>query len=511
MPKISIKEIDNTQAGTVEYQDFAVVVPGFLGTPADDYDPADVFDDNGVYECSSQADFVNYVGCVDASADTIGAVAANMGNTPAVLTDITNGKTAQQQFDSLMATSFDYLYKAVNNPTASDVGYLRNASYKFYKVSETDSFESDTKYVVYDPSISGATLGSDKIQGGHYGNQIAYELLGLGYTVLYKKLTDINSLQTDDFWEPLYDKSEYDFRYLLSGLISVAATDSSSYTFMNAVNNKMIAVADFNNDTSDSTGRGDCVALCDIDDSIYVRGNTQSAAISAVCQAANAINASKYAAIFVPAITYNISDSNYSNSTFPATFHYLACAAKARANNFAEWYAVGGYTRGVSDYAISGISQVFGEKAISALEPRSISTNINKAVNVITKVKSAYYLWGNRTAATLSTELTASHFLNIRQLCSTVKKEIYTTCRQLTFDPNSDILWLNFCNSLRPTLERMKADQGVTDYKFVKVATTKKATLKAKVKIVPIEAVEDFSIDVALEDSVNGTEATISE
>lgn len=81
----------------------------------------------------------------------------------------------------------------------------------------------------------------------------------------------------------------------------------------------------------------------------------------------------------------------------------------------------------------------------------------------------------------------------------------------MTFDPNSDILWLNFCNSLRPTLERMKADQGVTDYKFVKVATTKKATLKAKVKIVPIEAVEDFSIDVALEDSVNGTEATISE
>jgi hypothetical protein len=37
-------------------------------------------------------------------------------------------------------------------------------------------------------------------------------------------------------------------------------------------------------------------------------------------------------------------------------------------------------------------------------------------------------------------DLTAQHFLNIRQLCTTLKKQIYVACRKFTFDPNSDVL-----------------------------------------------------------------------
>ena len=98
----------------------------------------------------------------------------------------------------------------------------------------------------------------------------------------------------------------------------------------------------------------------------------------------------------------------------------------------------------------------------------------------------------------------ASDFLNIRQLCCTLKKQIYVACRQLTFDPNSEMLWINFKNKIRPILEKMKADQGIQDYEFVKIANAPKATLKAQIRIVPIEAVEDFEIDVTLEDSLDG-------
>ena len=133
------------------------------------------------------------------------------------------------------------------------------------------------------------------------------------------------------------------------------------------------------------------------------------------------------------------------------------------------------------------------------------------ALNVIKTVKGNYYLWGNRTAELLldkndGGDLMASHFLNIRQLCTTIKKQAYVTSKRYTFDPNSDVLWINWQNGIRPTLEKMKGDQGIEDYKFVKRANNgQKAILKAKIRIVPIEAVEDFDITLTLEDSISGT------
>jgi hypothetical protein len=95
--------------------------------------------------------------------------------------------------------------------------------------------------------------------------------------------------------------------------------------------------------------------------------------------------------------------------------------------------------------------------------------------------------------------------LNIRQLCTTLKKQLYVSCRKFTFEPNSDLLWIEFCNSIKETLDRMKADQGISDYRLIKVKSTKKALLSAKIKIVPIEAVEDFEIDLYLEDALEST------
>jgi hypothetical protein len=85
-----------------------------------------------------------------------------------------------------------------------------------------------------------------------------------------------------------------------------------------------------------------------------------------------------------------------------------------------------------------------------------------------------------------------------------LKKFIFVLCRKFTFDPNSDVLWANFVNGLTPCLENMKANQGIRDYAIIKVPTDLKGVLKATVRIVPIEAVEDFDITVSLEDSLDG-------
>jgi hypothetical protein len=79
MPKITIKEIDNTKAGIGQYANFTVVVPGLVaeGKWEDDagnkhnygYDENDVsvFDENGIYECSSKTSFKKYIGKVAAN------------------------------------------------------------------------------------------------------------------------------------------------------------------------------------------------------------------------------------------------------------------------------------------------------------------------------------------------------------------------------------------------------------------------------------------------------------
>lgn len=429
MPKIIINEIDNTSAGIGPYNSFAVVVPGFTKCGAD----KKIFDENGVYECSSQKDFEDNIGCVDGRITTV----EDSGN---------------------MAKSGEPI---------------------------------------------------------HLGNQIAYELLGLGYKVLYKTLGDnvetaaLKQLDETNFWAPLADKSTYDFRYIIVGMLNPTQK----------ANNNISDLANFEPgnfiDKPDNylTGRGDCTALLDIPENKYIGETSQAKIITAIKKAASELtSANKYSAIFVPTVCYPDSVGHlkdYNNTKFPASFHYLACAANAANNNFAEWYAVAGFSRGISPkFTIESTSVKLGEAAINALEPRNSNNELQKSVNVIAKIKNNYYLWGNRTARTLGVagaddgDLIASHFLNIRQLCSTIKKQAYIACRRFTFDPNSETLWLNVTSVLTPMLEHMKADQGITDYQLVKVASNKKAEFKLKIRIIPIEAVEDFDIELSLEDSL---------
>ena len=288
---------------------------------------------------------------------------------------------------------------------------------------------------------------------------------------------------------------------------------------------KAVVASDGSEDEMDPTsGRGDCVALIEVDESKYItgEGRPENRIVNAINEMAD-INADngKYCACTVPSVVYKMTaDERFGgNMKFPGAFHYLACFKNSLGLGFAEWYAAAGYTRGVSSYVIDSTTVKLGEVAIQALEPRNIKdqdTQPKFAVNVIANFRGSYYLWGNRTCHPLGdakggNDLVASHFLNIRQLCTTIKKQLYVSCRRFTFDPNSDVLWINFKNSITPMLERMKADQGVRDFKIEKIYTDKKATLKAKIRIVPIEAVEDFLLEVSLEDSLGETAVTIAE
>lgn len=475
-------------------------------------------------------------------------------------------------------------------------------------------------------------LSDDANVPAHYGNQMAYELLGQGYpSVIYislgkvpdtsEKITEVlRKISDPDTWEIFKDKASYDFRFVTHGLLTscdnhdtvaaTAAKDAAISELTKAQNaladaqkaladaqaegealkkggtlkdgkevEKIIeaaekavaeaeqvvaaattsanqAIASYNHTTSacftasdfneankaimdlvlyvqeedyeakPGTGRGDCTALIEVNESLYVNSESgrPEAKIIAAAETMGVTEASgPYCACTVPSAVYKMTaDTAFGdNKKFPGAFHYLVCYKRMIDSNYPEWFAAAGYTRGVSSYTIDHTTVKLGEVAIQALEPRykrssPYNYTIPFAVNVIANFRGSYYLWGNRTCALLDEfdgggDLTAQHFLNIRQLCTTIKKQLYVSCRRFTFDPNSDVLWINFKNSITPTLDRMKANQGVRDYKIEKVYTDKKATLRARIRIVPIEAVEDFVLEISLEDSLGEATVTITE
>ena len=98
--------------------------------------------------------------------------------------------------------------------------------------------------------------------------------------------------------------------------------------------------------------------------------------------------------------------------------------------------------------------------------------------------------------------LQASSFLNIRQACCILKKTLYRASRRYTFEPNSDTLWVNFKSDITPLLEKMKANQGIRGYQLIRQKTNKKALLVARIVITPIEPVEDFDLTVEMTDTI---------
>lgn len=525
MPKIVIKEYDKTKAIANEYANFAIVVPGPVDTTKD----LSFFDDNGIYECSSQADFVKKIGLlanVAAKEEAIqGTETDPVPAEPSLVKRITPEEDSSIPSGYYKIASGVAVYTKSSKAGAVKAGKLIDAQgYIYTPAFKSDGFGlfdagADSEiYYTFEEGKEGADAvpAKKKVTQMFMGNQIAYELLGLGYTVFYKKYSALSELATPTFWEALKDKTNYDFRYIMTGYLSGSEATEN-----------IINVA---------KERGDCIALLDIDSSAYKGEYTRDTKIANIIENAKGYAADKNCAIFLPTVVYDLnrseayetafsndansngassndassndasSNKNF-NKRFPASFHYLTCVANA-SERYAEWYAASGFTRGVSPFGITTTDFTIGEAIIDKLQPRKQVGGLTHAVNVIAKFRDQYLLWGNRTANPLragdDADLIASDFLNIRQLCCTLKKQIYVACRQLTFDPNSEMLWINFKNKIRPILEKMKADQGIQDYEFVKIANAPKATLKAQIRIVPIEAVEDFEIDVMLEDSLDG-------
>ena len=549
MPKSIIREIDNSTTGSILSSNFSVLVPGYINPEKDTEELKNLakatgiyYEDSKIYVLNSQAVFTKFVGKYGGNKEPVAPE-------PEILHPIATGIQQYQTQPTINEVrdyywdeeTVDYKYYVGTSVATTDSDYGKNGyllktftfetgneTYKFTPVKaeelvgefkNPDELATTTTGVYF--KIKNSKVGATNTSVDHIGNQIAYELLGLGYTVYFKVLSTnspaVDQLKDPTFWEPLKQKSVYRIRYLTSG----GCYDSNVVKEMQKiayVNNK--AKIEDVDVYGKEVGRGDVIVLADIDESAtdIVNATTKEELLKAFGKEAAKFsdNGGKFTAVFAPRVAYDFGyseDDVYSNDQlFPASFHYLACAAYAQ-ERYAEWYAVAGYTRGICGKPIKYLTKTFGDVDVNTLCPRVVNDYATgAAINLIITERGNYYLWGNRTAEPLTDKgLIFSHFLNIRQLCCTLKQVLYEATRKFTFEPNSDLLWINFVNAIKPTLEAMKADQGISGYKISRVATDKKALLVAKVRIVPIEAVEDFDISIYLEDSLSGIIVDVDE
>lgn len=389
-------------------------------------------------------------------------------------------------------------------------------SIKSEKVSTRKYFEiNDEKWIIGDNVI---TLDDDS------ETPVTHELVN-GFTSweIDGKVQEVNI----DF---IHNLVAYTIRFIPSGAIDIKVSDLKALEDRNLYNIRFITLAGLSENTEIinamikcAANRGDCVALVDdkkpngtVSTVAEIRTWFGNFDITNINSDRNHDNSASFAAGFTPWFKANLGSGV---EDVPASFGYLLAYARSVREN-PLWKAVAGTFRGeipelvsCRDFTMAEVEVLQARASTGEVELDEKGDNVGFAINPIAYVSGyGYLIWGNRTLRDNAKGedgtglMKASAYLNCRLLANEVNKVLYRASKKYEFEQNSDVLWFNFKSEVIPTLDRMKSGEGVEDYSFVKLPTSKKARLKARVSITPIEGVEDFDMEILMSDSIEVTE-----
>lgn len=539
MPRITIKEVDSTKAGLTVTDDNVVYIPGYaikgpvntptLCTNLDEF--YDIFGEVPYEFRTNQTYPDKFTGNSIASSSSIFAKAGDAELSFIYATDILQAGLPVL-FERVMNTDKVESYKAfveialVNNTGVDnaattlkikslDTG-LNSAGieYSIQALAET-TLNGFTKYSLTIDGVS-YVISFDNTDQSFYQNfeskLVAIELNGILNNTpasVSLDITDANRTGLLDIPADLRAADEFtvqDFYDRLSSTVEDAFGETT--TFFTRLEDKgeyrikFITTGSYpnfecgnitNNMLETAFNRGDCTALIDHTNNSE-RALTGADSVFTTIQTVGNVNTRKYGAMFTP-WAYYTTKVNGDVAILPGSYGYLTSLGASLKTN-AAWYAVAGTTRGFLSNFIKPCQVISG--AVGEKFQQETGVSINPILNI---KPYGYCIWGNRTLHLNEEGLVASSFLNIRMLSNDVKKVVYQTAKRLTFELNDNILWLNFRAAIEPTLDRMVSGNGLSDYKIIKKATTKKATIEAVIRLYAIEAVESWDITIELADN----------
>ena len=328
------------------------------------------------------------------------------------------------------------------------------------------------KPIIYD----NAAIGSRLVEGD------AYNLIE----------TAIDAGALDEF----KDRNSFNIKFITTGGY---ANCGKEYNVVNNGNVSTVVTSSYTKIRDLAQKRGDAIALIEFAD--YVE--SEEKLFNMIQQYDPEAEGDLCSAAFFP--WFNCSTTAISSQDkvlMPASFGYLMAYAYSTKSN-ANWFAAAGVARGF----IPGLDKPsfeVGEALMHILQnDESAGRQLNIMVNPIYNAGTyGYRIWGNRVVNKSATGTSDRYmnFLNVRMLLCDIKKQIYHAAMRCTFEPNDDIVWINFKTLANSLLDQMKSGRGISWYKWIKEASNTKATIRAALIIQPIEAVESFEIKIVLTD-----------
>lgn len=187
----------------------------------------------------------------------------------------------------------------------------------------------------------------------------------------------------------------------------------------------------------------------------------------------------------------------------PGSFGYMLSLG-ASIKNYANWLPIAGVARG----QVPQIKYLNTTKSLTNHIADSYQDKDSGNINAITNIADyGLTIWGNRTLKNNNYNfgsqagLTATSFVNIRNLLSDIKKQVYKTAKSLLFQPNTNTLWVNFKSGVNQILDKMVTGGGIKSYKVIRGESDEETKVVAIIKIVPVYAVEEFEVTIQISNS----------
>ena len=257
--------------------------------------------------------------------------------------------------------------------------------------------------------------------------------------------------EVSKIFKPMSDKYLYDFKFIASGTFVDTYTPPNAITVVPQVKRRYIEDAMI----ECAEKRGDCLAFLDIpqgigrDDTLdYFSHLTTS-----------------YATAYAPWVRLRL-DSGATKAC-PPSFIALLSIAKSVQRGGKVYAPPAGVNRAIVDNVISTSFDIPADYIDYWAD------NHSQFVNPIVYLDGyGYCIFGQKTlynTAQVTTNQTGSalQYLNTRLVANEIKKRIFKTCIELTFELNNLHTWLAFKTKMEPLMNELLKNHSVVDYDFI--------------------------------------------
>lgn len=285
-----------------------------------------------------------------------------------------------------------------------------------------------------------------------------------------------------------------------------------------------------------TNGRGDCLALIDhfeVDDRPLTGSGSVWDAINAdeADGGLSGYSFLSFGAMFTPYANYSLQKhimyevevegkkekKSVGTHYFPASFAYMCCLANQLGGILPSYEAIAGVARGSVRNIVFNSKTNSYEVCTKDVITNYIANHYNSmpnppirdvekpiSINAITQINPyGMVIWGTRTLMEKDPVdgVKAVGILNIRNMVSDIKKQMYQSARRYMYAANNDALWINFRSSVVGLLNQLIQGYGIKSYSLKKdMAKSTKSSLYVLCSIQPVYPVEHFDITIEITD-----------